>query len=125
MNKKNMLLCTGLLLIVAASAAVILLTGGDTRHPVAVISQNGVILHEIDLTTIQKPELIHIPNSDGGENIVRIEAGQVCMERASCPDQVCVKQGYIKNGALPITCLPNKVIVTIQGGDGDLDAATN
>ena len=114
-----------LLLVVAASAAVILSTGSDIRHPVAVISQNGVILHEIDLTTIKEPELIHIPNTDGGENIVRIEAGRVCMEQASCPDQVCVKQGYIKNGALPITCLPNKVIVTIQGGDGDLDAATN
>ena len=125
MNKKTVLLCTGLLLVVIVSAAVILLTGGDAQHPVAVISQNGVILHEIDLTNIKEPELINISNTDGGENIVRIEAGRVCMEQASCPDQVCVKQGYIKNGALPITCLPNKVIVTIQGGDGDLDAATN
>ena len=115
----------GLLLVVAASVTAILLTGRDTEHPVAVLSQNGVILHKIDLTTIKEPKLIHISNSNGGENIVRIETGRVCMEQASCPDQVCVKQGYIKNGALPITCLPNKVIVTIQGGDDDLDAATN
>jgi hypothetical protein len=45
------------------------------------------------------------------------------MEGANCPDQTCVKQGVIKDGTVPIVCLPHKVIVRIEGGESGLDAA--
>lgn len=122
MNKKIALLCGALVLVVALSAGAILFTtGGGTT---AVISQNGVVLHEIELDKLMEPKTFRITGENGAENVVRAEHGRICMEQASCPDQVCVNQGYITNGALPIVCLPNKVIVTIEGGDLSLDAAT-
>ena len=121
MNKKTALLLGALLLVVGLSAAAIFLPqrGGTT----AVISKDGMVLHEIRLDTLLEPKTFHISGENGEENLVRVERGRVCMASASCPDQVCVNQGYIDNGALPIVCLPNKVIVTIEGGENSLDAA--
>lgn len=51
-----------------------------------------------------------------GENVIEIKDKRVRMKEASCPDKLCVKQGWIEKGA--IICLPNKVVVTV-GGDED------
>jgi len=34
-----------------------------------------------------------------------------------------VKQGVIRDSTVPIVCLPNKVVVRIEGRDSGLDAA--
>ena len=121
MNKKTTLLLGALLLVVGISAAAVLLGGGGGTT--AVISKDGQVLHEIRLDTLMEPKTFHITGENGEENLVRVERGRVCMESASCPDQVCVDQGYIDNGVLPIVCLPNKVIITIEGGEDSIDAA--
>ena len=125
MNKKILLLCAGLLFVTAASAATILFSGGTVDDPVVVLSQGGTVLHEIDLKDVEEPLTFHITNYEGGENTVRIEPGKVCMESASCPDQICVNQGYIEDGSVPIVCLPNQFIIEIRGGESALDAATH
>lgn len=121
MNKKTTVLLMALLLVVGISAAAVLFGGGGGTT--AVISKDGQVLHEIRLDTLKEPTTFHITGINGEENVVRAEHGRVCMESASCPDQVCVDQGYIDNGALPIVCLPNKVIITIEGGEDSIDAA--
>ncbi len=55
---------------------------------------------------------------NGGTNILRIENGKAKMEKAECPDGICVKQGWIYRNGECITCLPNKVVVeVIRTGD--------
>ena len=123
MNKKIGLLCAALAVAVGLSLWAVLpeKESGTT----AVITKDGVLLHEVDLEDPgMESQTFHILGENGEENVVRVEHGRVCMESASCPDQVCVNQGYISDSALPIVCLPNKVIVTIEGGESDLDAAT-
>ena len=44
---------------------------------------------------------------------VWISEDSVKMESASCPDGLCVHQGAISDGLLPIGCLPNKVQIQI------------
>ena len=61
--------------------------------------------------------------SDGLTNMVLVEPGRIRVERADCPDQICVHQGYISDGSQPIVCLPNRLIIQIQGGGDALDAA--
>ena len=121
MNKKTALLLSALLLAVGVSGAAVLLGGGGGTT--AVIAKNGQVLHEIRLDTLSEPKTFYISGMDGEENWIRVEHGRVCMERASCPDQVCVDQGYIDSGVLPIVCLPNQVIITIEGGEDGIDAA--
>ena len=61
-----------------------------------------------------------IEQPGGVYNTVRITSGGVSMESASCPDQRCVKQGfmtpdnidgrYLENA---IICLPNRVVIEL------------
>lgn len=123
MNKATKAILAVLVLAVVASAAWIALSGGAGGQRVAVISYDGQDLHTIELDTLAEPTTFHISGPNGEENLVRVERGQVCMEGANCPDQTCVKQGVIRDGTVPIVCLPHKVIVRIEGGESGLDAA--
>jgi hypothetical protein len=58
---------------------------------------------------------------DGGENTVLVEPGRICISEADCPDKVCVHQGYIENGVVPIVCLPNQLVIRIEGTDDEFD----
>ena len=45
---------------------------------------------------------------------------------ADCPDQLCVKQKKISLKNETIVCLPNKVVIEIEGADSSqLDAVAN
>lgn len=51
-------------------------------------------------------------------NIVEIKGGEVSVTGASCKNQVCVRRGSISKTGESIVCLPNRLVVTIEGGDG-------
>lgn len=50
-----------------------------------------------------------------GQTLIRVKDGQVWVEKASCPNKVCVRQGRISKPGETIVCLPNRVVVTIEG----------
>ena len=54
---------------------------------------------------------------NGGTNILHIANGEAWLDDANCPDKLCVKQGKISKDGETITCLPNKVTVTVYGED--------
>ena len=56
---------------------------------------------------------------NGGTNILVIENGEAYLSEANCPDQICVKQGHIHFMHEVITCLPNRLTVTVEGGESN------
>ena len=58
---------------------------------------------------------------NGGTNVLRIEDGKAKMEKAECPDGICIKQGWVYRNGECITCLPNKVVVEVVKTDGSTD----
>ena len=56
---------------------------------------------------------------NGGSNILVIENGQAWLSEANCPDHICVKQGKIHYTGQVITCLPNRLTVTVEGGESN------
>ena len=54
---------------------------------------------------------------NGGTNILRIENGEAYLTDANCPDKLCVHQGRISKTNQVITCLPNKLTVTVYGAE--------
>lgn len=59
---------------------------------------------------------------NGGTNTLVIENGEAWLSHANCPDSLCVKQGRIRANGQVITCLPNKLTVTVYGGqENDVD----
>ena len=124
MNKTTRLILAGLLLVMAASAVFLLLSGKEEGRPVARITVNGVIVNEIDLTDVDEPYSFTVDGPGGFSNTIQVEPGRIRVSEAGCPDQVCVDQGYISDGTVPIVCLPNQLIIEITGGGDGLDAAT-
>ena len=121
MNKAAKLIAAALALAVLGSAVWIALgpRGGEDLR--VVIEVDGEVYYEAPLKDGAGIFPISTPN--GGENRVHIQEDLVFMDSANCPDQTCVKQGVIRDGTVPIVCLPHKVIVRIEGGDSGLDAA--
>ena len=54
---------------------------------------------------------------DGVTNTLCIENGAARIMEADCPDQVCVRQGRVNKTGQVITCLPNRLTVSIEGGE--------
>ena len=66
--------------------------------------------------------------SENGRNVVVIEAGEIYMKEADCPDRYCMKQGKISGNHESIVCLPHKLIVEVEAAGEDkeqLDAVTH
>ncbi len=58
---------------------------------------------------------------NGGSNILVISGGEAWLREANCPDKLCVRQGKIHLSGQTITCLPNKLTVTVVGGEQTVD----
>ena len=56
----------------------------------------------------------------GDGNTCEIKNGSVRMTAASCPDQYCINSRPIDRDGGSIVCLPNKVILKINGESDDL-----
>lgn len=125
MSKRVRWLCALLGVVVIGSVVWLLCLPQSVVHPIAVIMQDGVEVQRIDLTNVQTPYEWTIYDATGGKNVIRVEEGRIGVVSADCPDQVCVRQGYIDTHAVPIACLPHKLLIQIEGGGGDLDASVH
>ena len=85
---------------------------------IAEIYQDGMLIETVDLNSLTEPYKIRLV-SEGRENVILAEKGQIAMQSANCPDRLCVHQGAIKNSLYPIVCLPNKVTIKLRSGDND------
>lgn len=124
MTKSAKVILLLLALAVAACAAVLLLRPRGTDHPVARITLDGALVEEIDLERVGEAYAFTLDGPGGFSNTILVEEGRIRVSQAGCPDQVCVNQGFISDGATPIVCLPNRLIIQITGGGDGLDAAT-
>ena len=94
-------------------------TDGDA---VAVVTIDGNVYGEYPLAK-DITERIDLP--DGSYNILTIADGYARVSEASCPDQICVRHNHVKYSGESIVCLPNKLVVEIQGGeDNGIDGST-
>lgn len=61
---------------------------------------------------------------EGCINIIQMEKGEVSMAEANCPDGLCTQQRPVSRTGEVIICLPNKVMVLIEGR-GEYDAISH
>jgi hypothetical protein len=58
-----------------------------------------------------------------GDTVVKIHENRAWVESSPCENQTCVASGHISRQGQWAACLPNKVLLMIQGtGGGDVDA---
>lgn len=61
---------------------------------------------------------------NNGTNVLTIENGFASMTRADCPDKICMNTGRVRFNGQTITCLPNKVTVTVEESESGIDITT-
>lgn len=113
-----------ILLLAAAilSAGVILLQKKEAATPVARITRDGELIREIPLDEVEE-SYSFVVEDELGSNTILVEHGRIRVSEADCPDQVCVNQGFISDGTVPVVCLPHKLMIEIVGGGSQFDAA--
>ncbi|MBQ2803666.1 MAG: NusG domain II-containing protein [Lachnospiraceae bacterium] len=87
------------------------------------IYQNGALLQTIPLYAVDKPYTLTLTGDNGCTNVLEIRTGSIGIVSASCPDKLCVHQGFIDSSLLPITCLPNKVVIQVRSETSQNTAA--
>lgn len=113
-NKKLLAdLCVILALLLVAGGLALALRLGREAGGQAVVRVDGRVTERHPLTENGVYPL------NGGSNILVIENGEAWLSDADCPDHLCVKMGKIRYNGQTITCLPNRLTVTVEGGESD------
>lgn len=103
----------GIILLVFCTAASIFIAGGSVDGSIVTVKIDDTLYGTYELTLDQRVEI----DQDGHHNVISIKDGAVTMTQSDCKNQVCVEQGAIHKSKQVIVCLPNHVIVSIEGGD--------
>ena len=115
-QKYAVLFCLLLLLILILSCCFILFSNPsqNTTEIYADIYQEGVLLESIALHQVSTPYTFTITGKNQCQNTIEIRKNSIGIIEADCPDKLCVKQGFISTSILPITCLPNQLVIQIR-----------
>lgn len=116
---------------------------------VAYIYQDGRMLREIPLDMVTETYTIEVrdgtiytdsnatdhPSETGigsgrsdGYNLIEVRPGSIGIIEANCPDKLCVHMGFQDSAMVPITCLPNKVVIQLRienNSDNKLDGISH
>ncbi len=84
--------------------------GGGNAY--ACIYQDGILVKTVSL---EKEDTFLIEGKNGAYNKISVKNGSIGVIEASCPDFLCGRMGYISKGPIPITCLPNRLVIEIEG----------
>lgn len=107
----------GLLLALSAAIGIIMLICAPDPAYV-VVTEDG---NEVCRLPLDEDCIYHI----GDKNTIEISNGTVRMIDADCPDKICIHTGRISDTGRAIVCLPNRVVVSISGGNSPVDVYTN
>jgi hypothetical protein len=86
----------------------------DNPVNVAVISVNNKEVRRITLTGNKGTDVFDIYSSDGDYNTVEVKDERIRIKGANCPDQICVKFGFLARPGETAVCLPHKFIIEIE-----------
>ena len=118
-KKKDWILILLVILIAGAAFGIHEFAGG-TGADVVTVKVDGKVTATYPLDKDRKIEI------NGGTNVLTIKNGEAKMIDADCPDQLCVHQKAVSKNHESIICLPNKVVVEVNGSkESEFDAVAN
>lgn len=113
-RKKTFLfdLCLLCAIAVLVLSVFLIITLTSDEGAVVVVSVDGKRHSSYPLS--EDREVI-IESADGGYNVLVIKDGKAYVSSASCPDGICSRHKAINFTDESIICLPNKVVITVEG----------
>ncbi len=92
---------------------------GMKKGEYVVITVDGELYGRYSLSQSQEIDIV----ADGiTKNLCVIKDGKADMVEADCPDKLCVHQRAVSKGGESIVCLPNRVVIAIEGGTSEIDS---
>lgn len=120
--KLSDLILAGLIVLAAIVLFAASLPGRQGENPLSgtghsvVVEVHGKMTHIIPFSEISGSLIVRIPAGAGSEATLELlETGRVRVIESTCPDKVCVRSGWISRSGQAIVCLPNRIVVRIEG----------
>ena len=110
-TRNDLILIAGVTIVALAAFAALKLTQKTGAY--AVVYQNGT---ETSRYSLSQDITVRI-GDDETYNVLVIKDGEAQITEASCPNHLCIRQGKISADGEMIICVPNKVVVEIEGGN--------
>jgi len=110
-------------LVLVSLVSIFLMSRLVSRGTTAVVEADGVIICRLDLSVDQH----RIITGPLGETDVQVKDGRVRVVESACPHGICVRSGWVARAGDMIVCVPNRVIVRVEGegeADVEMDATT-
>lgn len=91
--------------------------GNMSSRLVATVTLNNKQIRQVVLTGNTKTEEFTVYTKSGDYNTIEVNKDRIRIEKANCPDQICVRTGYISKAGQTIVCLPHRVVIEIHRTD--------
>lgn len=114
-----LLIGAALILLTVLSLLYILLPKSPDAGLIADIYQSGELIASIPLDEVRETYHFTVTGDEGHVNEIEVRPGSIGIISADCPDKLCVRQGFISNSRLPVTCLPNRVVIRLRPQEED------
>ena len=113
MKKRDIILIASILIVALTAFLLVELSKEEGARVVVAVDGKEIATYSLSVSGTY-------PLNDGS-NILCIENGVAYLTDANCPDKLCVHQGKISKTNEVITCLPNKLTVTVKGAEKSVD----
>jgi hypothetical protein len=113
---------TGVVILVAVALVVVFwIVIHRTPGTLAVVQVDGKVVATVDLTS-HEVQTLRITGVLGPLVIVADGKGSIRVAAATCPDQICVHTIPARSPGDQVICVPNHMVITIEGEGTGIDA---
>jgi hypothetical protein len=91
-----------------------------TKSEDVVVKSDGVTVQQ---RSLEITGTFTIKSKEGQLTFI-VQDKKVKVTESTCKDKLCIKQGWISRTGESIVCLPNRITITITGGDESVDTTT-
>lgn len=120
--KKSDFLILLALLAIAAVWIIIQNVSADNSRVVAVISHDGNIVQELELSN-SRNGVFSVPQTQSLQ--YEVNDGSIRFVNSKCADHRCEQYGYLNRSGQLAVCLPNKTTINIKGDSKEIDMILN
>lgn len=107
-----------LLYVLIGGLAIGLMTGliGPVRADAsrAILSEEGIVIAEFDLSDRTENGRRAV-EAHGHHYILEWQEGRIRFAEADCPDQICVRTGWISRSGDMAACVPGQLVLRVEG----------
>ncbi len=111
-----------LLVLSILPAGVVMIAKANNKKSNIIIKVDNKVEKKIPLNNINESKIYEFTfnNNNGYVEVKNGKVRMVEMDKEVCPNAICSDTGWVDKGHQSIVCLPNNIVVTIEGVDKEV-----